>query len=83
MKILAASASFALAIMFGGLADAALAAPAHSTVVVAHFDDDHGHNDTDLDNNDPVTNQGPNKVTPRVRDDERTAGGTGIADDDN
>lgn len=82
MKIIAISASFALAIMFGGLANSALATPAHSTVVVAHFDDDHGHNDTDLENDDPVTDQGPNKVTPRINDDERTAGGGGSADEE-
>ena len=68
MKTLAASTLIALSGLFGSAAYAS-AAPANETAVVAHFgNDSHGHNYQDPENNDMVTNQGPNKATHALRD---------------
>ncbi|EFV12913.1 hypothetical protein [Segniliparus rugosus] len=76
MKTLAASALIALSGLFGAAAYAS-AAPAHETVVVAHLSGDaHGHNYEQPENNDVVTNQGPNKATGALHDTIGTALGT-------
>lgn len=68
MKTLAASALIALSGLFGAAAYAS-ATPAHETTVVAHFGSDaHGHNYEQPENNDVVTNQGPNKATGALHD---------------
>ena len=74
MKTIATSALFASAFATSlGFSGMAAAEAAHDAPIVAHYDDGHGHNGTDLDNDDPVTDQGPNLGTEPLGDTEQLA----------